>query len=591
MLKTRKAFLIFAWTTAGLSLVYLILKAFLMPLFGDEAATFYFYALPFEINPLTAHADANNHPLNSFLTAIFYQLFGSAKGVLRIGSLLAFPLYALYSGKISLRQELSSYRWLMFVALIFSHNLIEFFSVSRGYGMSMAFLLMAYYHLSALQQKAKTKDMLWLWVALSLMLSSNLSLMLVYLMGGALAILSLVWQFKQWKKALIFLVLYALPLIIFLRVSFYFRDLGLLYYGSLDGFWQVTVKSVLALLFNQYYLPIALVFTVLFAWTLILYLQKAIQLGFKNFLLSPIFTSGHWLFGNIIAVLIMGYLLKINFPEDRVGLHLYLLFILAFFEFIKHNKIKALQWLPWIVLLLPMHYFWQANTKVTVCYYDDYLPEKFYQSIAKDAQGTVPLVGTYRTKAMGWHYQNYRFQGGIPYVFWTHFPDTISDYVIAKVDKNPLYQKAYTILSSENINGRSVLKRKKPLQRELIYDSKNTLFTGKTNQEFIPIWELLGDSLNDEHLLLEYKLKLSCENIIREAWLVASANDSLFNPTQYEYTPLYRAQPYFREAKFHSVMAFYNTPKESTRKVSYIWNLAKEEVTVHENQLKIYRLK
>ncbi len=573
--------------------IYLALKAFYMPLFGDEAATFYFYAIPFEINPLTAHPDANNHPLNSFLTAIFYQIVGSEKIFLRMGSLLSFPIFAVFSILISEKQKSVNLQWLTLIALLFSHNLVEFFSVSRGYGLSMAFLLATYFYLTQIQKTGKLSTIFLFILASSLMLSANLSLMVIYLISGVVALITLIIKYKKWLLSLFVGLVWAVPLLFFIKVSFYYKELGLLYYGTLDGFWEVTVKSVIALIFNSFHLWIGILFSALFLLIVSEYLFRLAKNHPKDYFTSPHLTIFHLLIGNIVAVILMGLILKINYPEDRVGMHLYLLFILAFFEVFNLNflsKKSFLKIIPFIAIILPIHFFFNANLKVTACYIDDYLPEKFYSIIEVESQTQLPIVGTYRTKAMGWHFQNYRQQGNIPYLFWTHFPDTISDFVIAKPEKHPFYSIGYESISSETINGRQVLKRKNPIQRRLIFDSGNSLFTGETTEEFIPIWDIGGDSLNDDNLFFEYELNLSCDDLIRESWVVLSANDSLFNTTQYEYTPIYRAQPFFDKSSFHFGMVLLNTPKETTRKVSYIWNVSKKKLTVNQNRLKIYVL-
>ncbi|MBN2746666.1 MAG: hypothetical protein JXR34_08050 [Bacteroidales bacterium] len=573
--------------------LYLALKAFYMPLYGDEAATFYFYAIPFEINPLTAHADANNHPLNSFLTAVFYHLFESEKVFLRLGSLIAFPIFAVFSILIAENQNSTNRKWLTLIALLFSHNLIEFFSVSRGYGLSMAFLLATYYYLIQIQKTGKFSSGLFFILAATLMLSSNLSLMIIYLISGILALFAWIVKYRKPFVSVIVAFVWAIPLVFFLKVSFYYKDLGLLYYGTLDGFWEVTVKSVIALIFNSFHLWIGLFFVILFLLFLSAYLISFSKLKFVEFLSNPRLTIFHFLIGNVVAVILMGLILKVNYPEDRVGMHLYLLFIVAFFEVFDvlnkpHNRV--LNFLPFVVIALPIHFIYNANIKVTACYKDDYLPEKFYSTIAENSKNQVPIVGTYRTKAMGWHFQNYRQRGHIPYVFWTHFPDTISDFVIAKPDKNPFYSIGYESIISEKINGRHVLKRKTPIKRRLIYDSGDSLFTGETAAEFIPIWDIFGDSLNAENLFFEYDLKLSSDELIRESWVVLSANDSLFQTTQYEFTPIYRAQPNFDRSHFHFGMVLFNTPQQTSRKVSYIWNVTKKNVTIYRNRLKIYIL-
>src|SRR5690242_15215461 len=73
--------------------VYLILRAAFVPPVHDEGSTFMHYIQRDEWQPFKAHWDANNHILNSFLSAQFFKIFGQGLIPLRLASLLFFPLF------------------------------------------------------------------------------------------------------------------------------------------------------------------------------------------------------------------------------------------------------------------------------------------------------------------------------------------------------------------------------------------------------------------------------------------------------------------------------------------------------------------
>ncbi len=83
---------------------------------------------------------ANNHILNTVLIKPCVQLFGHQVWVLRLPNMLSFILF--YWGVFLLVKELASKKWIqvtgMFV-LILNPFVLDFFSLSRGYGLAIAF--------------------------------------------------------------------------------------------------------------------------------------------------------------------------------------------------------------------------------------------------------------------------------------------------------------------------------------------------------------------------------------------------------------------------------------------------------------------
>ena len=59
--------------------IYIALRASLIPLIHDEAATFFYYIQTGVYLPPEAHLAANNHILNSALGSISFHIFGSSE--------------------------------------------------------------------------------------------------------------------------------------------------------------------------------------------------------------------------------------------------------------------------------------------------------------------------------------------------------------------------------------------------------------------------------------------------------------------------------------------------------------------------------
>jgi len=106
----------------------------------DEIATFHYYVQTARFIPFFSHEDMNNHVINSALSSLFTYIFGLSPLVLRLANLLFFPLFCFFIWKLAIQFKTKLIRWWFIISLFLVQGFIEFFSLSRGYGMSMALL-------------------------------------------------------------------------------------------------------------------------------------------------------------------------------------------------------------------------------------------------------------------------------------------------------------------------------------------------------------------------------------------------------------------------------------------------------------------
>lgn len=162
---------------------YLVYKAVWIPITHDEVATTLFYS-KFSSWEIMMYPDEwpNNHILNTLLAKYCIALFGPEQWAVRLPNLLSFALYA-YAAYRSLRLILKSDSW-FFVpfALLFLSNpyLLDFFALSRGYGMSIALSAAgASFLLSGFAQQNQRH--IWLALLLSILASyANFTLLLFW---------------------------------------------------------------------------------------------------------------------------------------------------------------------------------------------------------------------------------------------------------------------------------------------------------------------------------------------------------------------------------------------------------------------------
>ena len=168
----------------------------------DEAATYlnYISASPLAVFNFNS---ANNHAVNTILTKLAWALAGSSEFVLRLPNLLAFAVYLLFSFLI-----LDRFVKNKFVAvcgyLLLSSNpyVLDFFSLCRGYGLSLGFLMASlFFFFSFLDDSVKCspnryRRLNFSLAAAGLAVLSNFSLLNVYL---SLAVMALAF-FAVWNR-------------------------------------------------------------------------------------------------------------------------------------------------------------------------------------------------------------------------------------------------------------------------------------------------------------------------------------------------------------------------------------------------------
>jgi hypothetical protein len=147
-------------------------KAIYIPLTHDEVAT-YLYYFNFNVWELMMYPDPwpNNHILNSILAKFSLLIFGQEVWAGRLPNVLSFLLYFLAIYKFSLFIFKDKWWWVLCTASFFIFNpyLLDFFSLCRGYGLSISIM---FYSLWILVRGFQEKKEKWSWWALVLSMLS-----------------------------------------------------------------------------------------------------------------------------------------------------------------------------------------------------------------------------------------------------------------------------------------------------------------------------------------------------------------------------------------------------------------------------------
>jgi hypothetical protein len=128
-------------------LLYIIIRAVLLPITHDESNTCFTYSeLSFHDIVTYAIPVPNNHILNTLLIKFFASLFGMHQLIARLPNILAFVLYFIAVYKLTLRISPNPYvSFFSLCMMLCNPFLIDFFSLARGYALSISFMMASVY--------------------------------------------------------------------------------------------------------------------------------------------------------------------------------------------------------------------------------------------------------------------------------------------------------------------------------------------------------------------------------------------------------------------------------------------------------------
>ena len=228
--------------------LYLILRAILVEPLLDELGSLFWYIQTGNIINEHAVLDANNHLLNSFFSHYCFRLFGDHLIVYRLLALISFPIY-FFSAKKLVSENIKQFGLIIFLSLISIHWVFDYFSLSRGYAPSVAFFMLGFSFISHWNRKNNAKYLAIILISFTLCLLANLSMLIPVLLLFSYLHLTLMIQWKQRllsSKIISYTISFVFLIIAFklFRYVSKLKEAGALWWGSKDGLWEVTGKSV-----------------------------------------------------------------------------------------------------------------------------------------------------------------------------------------------------------------------------------------------------------------------------------------------------------------------------------------------------------
>jgi len=585
--------------------IYLILRAYLVPVLHDEIATYWFYINPGNYIPFTFKIDsgaANNHVLNSLLTRFIYLIFGYTPIVLRLANLLFVPVYCFYTYKIAYALKNKYLALLFWFCLLSIYPIVEFLALCRGYGMSFALLLGCLWYLIKAMQTGKAIDYFLSLLFLTGSVSANLSLIstalmiIILLMVNVFIINNMI--INKIFRLCIILFTGIFPVVFFAVYSFALQKEGALYYGQNDSFWVQSVNTLLKACFDNQSHLLRLVIFIYFVLILIMlakYLSKhfSITIFRHAVLIFPLLLAG-----NIMAVFLLNYFFNVNFPEDRSEFYFYYFFVGSVFflidKFAQDYNYRRIAWIVLPFILIPFHFACESNFTYVAVYKYNRVPYRFYEKIRERSESMpeVATLGSYGQRILVLAYQNYLDKGNVGISHVSDYPSLVPDLQVVKTEELAAWKLYYNTIDYDKVSGYHLLERKHKLQRHSIYEVNAISTNGIISDEYFNLAKGTIDTLIQKPLFFEYDMDIESSAAPFVAWIVVGVADSVNKITAYEYIPLNWIKPAWKgkSKHFHNGQLVTNLPVISKTYITYIWNIYKVPFSITNAKVTIKQL-
>jgi hypothetical protein len=386
--KNKSGILLFIFSC--LLFLYVSIRAYLIDITWDEAYSYLKFIRTGNFSPFYySGVSANNHLLNTWLSFLTSYLFGVSEFTLRIPNIIAYALFLFFTAKLSNEFSSPLLRISSFLILNLNPYLVDFFSMSRGYGLSFSLMAGSLWYLYRfLKNNFQSKDSL---RSLLFAMAAVFAYLTLIHFAIALFICILFIDFfnseknqgllKRFsgvlKKNYSVIIFFILFLCIIIPRILGLKKADALFYGGTQSFWHDTVLTVFQQSFYGKYSienlknllgNLALIITTVAFFISVKTISKnknshaALILPLICFLL---------LYCSIISI-VQHYLLSTPYYSFRTALFLLLLFsfmlVFLFDELAKTKKIITYT-LPAICFILIAHFCYSVNTKYVFEYY------------------------------------------------------------------------------------------------------------------------------------------------------------------------------------------------------------------------------
>lgn len=221
-------------------------KAITIGITHDEAYSFWLVKT-LSINQMGG--TANNHWLNSIGIFLFTNLFQSdSVGVMRLQSLVGFIIYLIALLSFVRHIDKVALQVLFLSIFLLNPYVLDFFSLARGYGISMGLQMMGFYYAYKFFKSRDKRDVLKVFAWMTLALAANYSTLYIYLAFSAVYFLTLIQHRHGKADRIVWLTIILQVLAIATAVTnlFIIRHFGDLEFGARNSFVEDTLASLVS---------------------------------------------------------------------------------------------------------------------------------------------------------------------------------------------------------------------------------------------------------------------------------------------------------------------------------------------------------
>lgn len=583
--------------------VITLIRCITVPFTGDEISTFFYFIQSGKFLPYSSHVDTNNHILNSCLSWVCFHLFGASPFSLRLPNLLALLVLICAVYRIS-KQLIHIHSRLVLVAgFLISFHWLSFYSLCRGYGISMAFLVLSIFNLIEYFKTNQYKNLLLFCLCTQIAVSANLILVIIVVIFTFSII---VFQFLNRKlfrvENIIVLFIHITLLVSWIKFSFFLQSNFLhpnqnIFAGASNGYWNVTFVSLIDLLtgITNRWVPIFILCTFL-ALMVIVAVQnfKKVTSNIQN-VFSPSLFYALLFVAAVLTFYTMQKLFNVSYPENRMGLFFYVFFVITLvYTFDQFRGITVEILSGFIFLIMLIHFSVNINFRKHSYRFYDVIPEQFFTRLLKEQKlnpEKITISGQPDAEIL-YDFWNYLYKGALnngnnsSYVMQMN-----CDYVVVLKKNEKFYKPYYNKIDADKDSSVILLKRKEKLKRDLLI-SVDSLKTLQGNNEYYNLY-LIKDTCykSTNPLLVEFNISSIQAEMPINMWLVFEIDSSEGHPISYQKIPLDWILYNWTFAKDQILdLVSGPLPLKIHRMVCYIWNIEKKEVKINVNSVKIYQL-
>lgn len=403
-----------------LSFCYVLIRAISVGITYDEVWTMESFVSQSVIHIINyTPSDANNHILNTLLIKLFLGFGNHSLFIARLPNVLAFILYAFYGYKIFYKYLPYFLGLCGFLLLLVNPFVLDFFSVARGYGLGLGFLMASIYFVLNYAKQAKTSDVLKTIGLGAIAVLCNFSILNYFISLVVTVNAMALYQNKRynWKKtALSSLIISIILVAIIYEPIRKLKGNGNLYYGGNTSFYSDTLVSLAK---YSFYSPVtnSIIFyalniflAVLISSVLISFLFNRTLNSLRNIILSISILS-------ILSIVFQHYLFGTLYLIDRTALFFYPLFIVILY-FSLNEFSTAIRFIISIILVsaFSINFFNNANLYKTAIWYFDAHSTEILNSINEKGKKQNRIIAI----DFSWPFQSsfgyYVHQNKYPYI-------------------------------------------------------------------------------------------------------------------------------------------------------------------------------